>query len=241
MSVDSKKFVIFDTFGTVVNWHGSVVEEGRALGKKYGVEIDWPKFVNEWRDDGYIKAIFETAKGIRPWEPVDQIHRKKLEELLAAYNFTSLSAEDMVYFNLVWHRLKPWPDAVAGLTELKQNYAIGPFSNGDFRLILDMAKNAGLPWDFIATADLFKKFKPDPQIYLDAAKLLDARPSEIVMVAAHLFDLDGAKTAGFTTVFVPRPLEYGHNSDHVEPEGVHAPDYIVNSFTEIPALLANIV
>lgn len=240
MSERKIRFVIFDTFGTVVDWHGSVVAEGRRLGEKYGINIDWPKFVNTWRDDGYIKAIFETAKGLRPYELVDKIHLKKLEELLVQYGFTNISEADKQHFNLVWHRLNPWADAVSGLTELKKDFSIGPFSNGDFRLILDMAKSAGLPWDFVATADLFKKFKPDPEIYKDVAKLLNAHPSEIVMVAAHLFDLDGAKMAGFTTIFVPRPLEYGKNSDHVEPTGIHAPDYTINAFTELPELIKNL-
>ena len=240
MSEGKIKFVIFDTFGTVVDWHGSVVAEGKAWGKKYGVEVDWPKFVNVWRDDGYIKAILETAKGLRPWELVDSIHAKKLDELLVQFGLAAMNAEDRAEFNLSWHRLKPWPDVVSGLTELKRHFAIGPFTNGDFRLILDMAKNSGLPWDFLATADLFKKFKPNPEIYRDVAKLLNADPPEIAMVSAHLFDLDGAKAAGFSTIFIPRPLEYGITHDHIETPNVCGPDYTVQSFEELTALLRGI-
>lgn len=213
------KYVIFDTFGTVADWHSSVIEEGKKLGSKYGFEINWHEFANRWRDEGYLHAIFEIAAGRRPWEAVDQIHMKKLLSLAEEYNWPKIEEEDLNEFNLIWHRLKPWEDAVDGLTKLKQQYRIGPFSNGDFGLILDMAKHALLPWDFITTADIFKKFKPDPEIYKEEIQLLGVQPEEVLMVAAHRFDLDGAKSAGCWTAFVPRPLEYGPESDHTEPEG----------------------
>ncbi len=237
MDTSKVRYVIFDTFGTVVDWHSTVYEEGLRLSEKYGFEADWHEFANRWRDEGYLTPIFEIAHGKRQWEPVDSLHMRKLRALMLEYGFPSVSEEDIGHFNLVWHRLKPWPDAVEGLARLKHKYCVGPFTNGDFRLILDMAKNAGLPWDFITTADIFKKFKPNPEIYRDEIKLLGAVAEEVVMVAAHQFDLDGAKTAGCTTVFVPRPKEYGPVSNHIEPEGKLPYDIQASDFLELANIL----
>ena len=164
MDVSNVRIVIFDTFGTVVNWHESVVQEGEALGRAKGVSIDWHEFANVWREEGYIKVMYEVAQGLRPWEPVDVLHRRKLDELLDVYGL-KLTEEETDHFNRLWHRLLPWPDVQEGLRRLKTKYSIGPFSNGDFRLLLNMAKGSGLPWDFILAGQQFQKFKPDPTIY----------------------------------------------------------------------------
>ncbi len=233
MELSKIKVVVFDTFGTVVDWHGAVVEEGEALGRKYGFSIDWHKFANIWREEGYIKAMNETAAGLRPYEKVDVIHWKKLTEMVEEYGITQISKADLEEFNRVWHRMKAWPDSVAGLTRLKQKYAIGPFSNGDFRLLLNMAKYLGLPWDIIVNAELFSKFKPDPTIYVDMVRLLGGNPEEILMVAAHPYDLDGAKVAGCSTIFVPRPMEYGPDNDHIEPAARFSQDLVVADFRKL--------
>jgi len=233
MDLSKLKLIIFDTFGTVVDWHGSIVDEGTCLGEKYGFSIDWHTFVNTWREDGYVKVMHDIANGLRPWEFVDVLHKRKLIKLTEEYGITRISAEDLNNFNLVWHRLKPWPDSLTGLARLKTKYMIGPFSNGDFRLLLNMAKNASLPWDFIIAAEIFKKFKPDPTIYEDAVRLLSAKPEEVLMVAAHPFDLDGAKTIGCSTIFVPRPLEHGPVDTHTEPAPRFEQDMVVKDFAAL--------
>jgi len=233
MDVSKIKVIIYDTFGTVVDWHGTIVDEGIRLGKKYGFSIDWNTFANVWREEGYIKVMHETAMGLRPWERVDVLHKRKLLEMIEEYGLTRISKEDIEAFNLVWHRCKPWPDSVAGLTRLKQKYAIGPFSNGDFRLLLNMAKHAGLPWDFIITTEIFEKFKPDPTVYVDAVNLLGGNPQEVLMVAAHPYDLDGAKEIGCSTIFVPRPSEYGPEKGHTEPDPRHDQDMVVADFNRL--------
>jgi 2-haloacid dehalogenase len=213
MDFSRVKYVIFDTFGTVVDWRGTIIEEGQALGKKYGFDIDWNEFALIWHID-YRKTCREVAAGKRNWEPhfVDKVHIRKLKELMKTFKFPAISDGDIENFNLVFHRLRPWPDTIEGLTRLKKKFGIGSFSNGDFSLILNMAKYSGIPWDFIATTDLFKKFKPDPSVYVDVVNLLGVDPSQIVFAAAHQPDLDGGKLAGCITVYVSRLQMWGDNS-----------------------------
>jgi 2-haloacid dehalogenase len=144
------KALLFDTFGTVTDWHSTVVDEGKKISEKYGISVDWHSFANRWRDEGYMKAIFEFAKGTREWEPVDSIHYTKLISMIKELGFEDvIAAEDLESFNLLWHRLYVWEDVNEGLLKLKQRYSIAPFSNGDFALIANISRNAKLPWDYI--------------------------------------------------------------------------------------------
>lgn len=227
------KVLIFDTFGTVVDWHSTIVEEGTALGSKYNINMDWHSFANKWRF-GYFEATREIAKGNKEWKKIDLVFRDILDELLVEYDISDvIPQEEIEHFATVWHRLKVWPDTLEGLKRLKEKYLIGPFSNGDFKLILDMAKYADLGWDFITTADMFKKFKPDPSIYKDVVQFLDVKPEEVMMVAAHPFDLDGAVEAGCRTAYVTRELEFGESSDYVEPKGKYENDIMATDFVSL--------
>lgn len=203
------KALCFDVFGTVTDWHSSVVREGEALSARHGIEVPWAEFVNKWRIDGYIATLLKIAAGEMECIPTEQMHRSKLEELLTEYGLDGLSDEEVNHFNLAWNRIEAWPDAVEGLSMMKDNFLIMPFSNGDYRCMLDIAKHNGLPWDGIISADFFKKVKPDLSIYADAADMLCMEPAEIMMVACHTQDLDAAYKNGFRTAYVNRPLEYG--------------------------------
>jgi 2-haloacid dehalogenase len=231
------QYVIFDTFGTVTDWRSCVVEEVKLIGKKYGFDIDWELFVSAWRGEGYIKVTQAIARGELPWEGVDDMHMKKLLELAQTYQLPNISKEDLHSLNQVWHRLRPWPDAVEGLTRLKKKFRIGPFSNGDFKLLLDMAKNAGLPWDFITSADIFKRYKPDPLIYSEEVRFLGVRPDEVVFVSAHPTDRAGAKVAGCITALVPRPLEYGDGPRYLNPVGKQPKDIEARDFLQLAQIL----
>jgi 2-haloacid dehalogenase len=237
MNTSEVKALCFDVFGTVTDWHGSVMAEGEAITARTGIDVPWGEFVNKWRIDGYIASLIKIARGEMAYIPTADIHRNKLLELLAEYGLAGLSTAEIEDFNLAWNRIKAWDDAVEGLTLLKQNFMIMPFSNGDYRSMLDIARHNGLPWDGIISADFFKKVKPEPTIYTDAAEMLCMDPSEIMMVACHAPDLDGARNAGFKTAYVNRPLEYGPG---VAPEQKPEPyDYDVDSFIELAEMLKN--
>jgi 2-haloacid dehalogenase len=202
------KALACDVFGTVVDWRGSIIREGAEWAARKGLRVDWAKFADRWRA-GYSPAMDKVRKGTLPWTKLDALHRMILDELLGEFQITGLSEEEKESWNQVWHRLTPWPDSVPGLTRLKQKYVLATLSNGNVSLLVDMAKNAGLPWDAIPSAELFRHYKPDREIYLGAADLLGCRPSEVMMVAAHVGDLNAARACGLRTAFVLRPNEYG--------------------------------
>lgn len=205
----STRALLFDVFGTVVDWRGTIIGEGEVLSETLGLHVDWASFADEWRRDGYLAGINRIRSGEWPWMRVDTIHRLKLDELLRKHGLTDLSEAQVDHLNRVWHRLWPWPDSVAGLSRLRKRYIVAPLSNGDFSMLTNMAKAAGLPWDCVIAAELTHHYKVDTDVYLGAAALLDLRPHEVMMVAAHGGDLLAARATGMRTGLVHRLLEYG--------------------------------
>ena len=198
----------FDVFGTVVDWRTSIIREAQILGMEKGFDRDWPAFADAWRR-GYGPAMNRVRTGELPWLNIDQLHRLILDDLLVEYNFPAMSEAEIDDLNRVWHRLIPWPDTVRGLWRLKANFTLATLSNGNVALLTNMAKNAGLPWDAVLSAELSGHYKPDPEVYIKAADLLGLPHEKVMMVAAHRGDLRAAQALGFKTAFVPRPLEYG--------------------------------
>ncbi|MDE2971396.1 MAG: haloacid dehalogenase type II [Acidobacteriota bacterium] len=197
----------FDVFGTVVDWRSTVIREGEALGRAKGLQVDWAAFAEAWRD-GYHPAMDRVRKGELPWTNIDDLNRMNLDRLLERFRVEGLSESEKQDFNRVWHRLDPWPDSVAGLRRLKAKFTLTTLSNGNVGLLVNMAKHAGLPWDLVLSSELIGHYKPDREVYLKAAELLGLRPGEVMMVAAHKYDLRAAAEAGFRTGFVPRPEEW---------------------------------
>ncbi|MCH2578280.1 MAG: haloacid dehalogenase type II [Pseudomonadales bacterium] len=205
---NSVKALTFDVFGTVVDWRSSIIREGQLLSARKGFEIDWGEFADNWRA-GYGPAMNKVRNGELPWTKIDDLHRMILDELVIEHGLVGLSEGELDDFNRAWHRLSPWPDTVAGLNRLKTKYVIATLSNGNVALLTNMAKNAGLPWDAVLSAELAKHYKPDPEAYLTAADLLGLSPEQVMMVAAHPGDLRAAARTGLRTAYVVRPLEQG--------------------------------
>jgi 2-haloacid dehalogenase len=197
----------FDVFGTVVDWRSSVIAELEAFGREHQVSADWPAFADAWRG-GYAPSMDRVRRGELPWTRIDDLHRMTLVDLLAAEGI-SVGDEVVDDLNRAWHRLDPWPDAVAGLTRLRERFVITTLSNGNVSLLTNMAKRAGLPWDCVISAELFRHYKPDREAYLGCADLLGVAPQELMLVAAHPGDLRAARDAGLGTGFVFRPHEHG--------------------------------
>jgi 2-haloacid dehalogenase len=200
--------IVFDTFGSVVDWRSSLIADLTAYGSSRGVAADWTALTDAWRAS-YHPSMDRVRKGEMPWTKLDALHRASLNQLIADFRIEGFSEADLVHVNLGWHRLHAWPDSVPGLTRLKSRFIIGPLSNGNVSLLLNMAKFAGIPWDMIFGSDLFGHFKPDPETYLGVARMLDLRPDQVMMAAAHNGDLGAARRCGLLTAFWPRPGEYG--------------------------------
>jgi 2-haloacid dehalogenase len=197
----------FDVFGTVVDWRSSIIGELEQFGRAHGAQQDWAAFADSWRA-GYAPAMDRVRRGDLAWTRIDDLHRMILVELLDGAGITA-AEEDIDHLNRAWHRLDPWPDTVAGLTRLKRRFVITTLSNGNVSLLTNMAKRAGLPWDCVISAELFRHYKPDREAYLGCADLLDVAPDDLMLVAAHPSDLRAARDAGLKTAYVTRPLERG--------------------------------
>ena len=214
---DTVQALIFDTYGTVVDWRTTVLEALRALGRSRGLAIDWEAFLALWE----TRAILDRVNtGELPWMTMENVHRLALETPLAHYGVTGLTDDEIDRLVLARWRLHPWPDSVPGLTRLKQRYVISPLSNASFIGMVKLAKFAGLPWDCIITAENARRYKPHPEAYRTAVSLLGLRPEQVMLVAAHNYDLRAAQSHGLGTAFVPRPTEYGpKQTTDLAPEG----------------------
>jgi 2-haloacid dehalogenase len=230
------KALVFDTFGTVVDWRGSIIREGEQWGREDNLKIDWGQFADRWRA-GYVPSMDKVRNGVLPWTKLDALNRMILDDLLKEFHITGLTEEQKEYWNNVWHRLYPWPDAVEGLTRVKKNYIIATLSNGNVSLLVEMAKFAALPWDTVFGSDLFHHFKPDREVYLGAVDLLSLQPSEVMMVAAHPPDLTAAASCGLRTGLVPRPLEYGPVSPAPQPPAAGF-DIVAKDFIDLASRLS---
>jgi 2-haloacid dehalogenase len=227
---DGMKALIFDVFGTVVDWRSTIIREGVELGRTKDLSVDWAAFADAWRSR-YVPSMNRVRRGEIPWTNLDDLHRTSLEELLREFGVEGLTEEEKDHLNRVWHRLEPWPDAVEGLTRMKSRYVIAPLSNGNVALLVNMAKRAGLPWDLILSAELVRHYKPDPETYLLAPELLSLRPEQVMMVAAHPDDLRAAQNCGLKTAYVPRPLEFGPGSEADPPNASF--DLVARDFIEL--------
>jgi 2-haloacid dehalogenase len=200
--------IVFDTFGTIVDWRGSLIDSLKNFGRKHGLEAPWEILADKWRAT-YWPNLDRVRRGELRWTILDQLHYAALVELLPGFGIDSLPETHLRFMTNFWHRLSPWPDAVEGLGRLRETYTIGPLSNGNLSLLVDLSKFAGLPWDVVFGADMFRHYKPDPETYLGACAFLGLGPEQVMMAAAHNYDLRAARALGLRTAFIPRPTEHG--------------------------------
>ena len=230
---NSIRVIMFDVFGTVVDWRSSIAKEIRQLPELTG--INGEDFADTWRAK-YQPAMERIRSGGRNWTKLDDLHYENLMELLDEFGIENLSDSAKLHLNHAWHRLEPWPDAVEGLTRLKSEFTITTLSNGNVSLLLNMAKRANLPWDMILGAEVVKHYKPQPESYLKSAALIDVDPAHCMLTAAHNSDLVAAANCGFRTAFVARPTEYGPNQKtDLEPTAQY--DFVASDFIDLAVQL----
>lgn len=230
------KAILFDVFGTVVDWRGSIISEVSAVGDSLGISGDWGRFADCWRD-GYYSGTQDVVNGKREWVSADALHLERLEILKPEFGLDDLIEEETIQLNKAWHRLDPWRDSVEGLTRLKQKFIIGSLSNGNIGLLVNMAKYAGLPWDIVLSGENFRSYKPDASVYLGAVETLGLKPHEVMIAAAHLTDLQNAKKNGLSTAFIPRPEEFGDGDYEPDLEADESVDVTASSFNELARIL----
>jgi 2-haloacid dehalogenase len=204
------KALLFDVFGTVVDWRSGVARDVAPFLSRHNIAVEATEFADAWRRE-YSPAMEEIRSGRRPFVRLDVLHKENLVKVLRSFGIDvdSVNADELDELNLAWHRLDPWPDSVEGLLRLKRQFIIAPLSNGNIRLMVDMAKRAALPWDAILGAEVVRAYKPSPQVYADTTEILGLSPAQVCMVAAHNGDLAAARQCGLKTAFVLRPVEHG--------------------------------
>jgi len=228
------KALLFDVFGTVVDWRRSIAREIDAMAAERGWSIDGNSFAVAWRKR-YQPSMERIRSGGRTYVKLDTLHRENLEEVLEEFAITDLDEDDKQHLNRVWHRLAPWPDAVGGLNRMKSRHILATCSNGNIALMVNMAKYNGLPWDMVLGAEITQAYKPMRECYLGSAAALDLDPAECCMVAAHNEDLAAAQSFGLMTAYVERPLEYSDDGGPYPATGNW--DYVAKDFIDLAARL----
>lgn len=233
--VSGVRALTFDVFGTTVDWCSGIAKESKGVIGAHGHVLDWVAFANRWRSE-YQPAMEEVRSGRRGYVPMDQLHREMLDVALAEFGIADLNAEEKDWLARGWRRLPPWPDTVPGMLALKRRHTLVALSNGNIALVAEMAKRGGIPWDVILGADIAQTYKPMDAMYDSAPRLLMLTPSEVMMVACHVWDLDHARARGFRTAFVARPDEYGVGATFDAPAaGTY--DVQVESFEELAEVM----
>lgn len=223
--------LVFDVFGTVVDWRGSLIRWVEGFGAERALTADWAGLVDAWR--GLYQPSLEPIRtGQRPFVTLDVLLRESLDRLLPDFDLDALGEDDRRLAARAWRWLDPWPDSIDGLSRLRRKAIVATLSNGGVGLLVDMARFGGLPWDAVLSADLFRTYKPDPAVYLGAAELLGRTPESVMMVAAHTFDLVAARKCGLQTAFIDRPFEYGKRRID-DPDRKEAWDCSVSSLEEL--------
>jgi len=202
------KALLFDIFGTVVDWRNSIIDDLGPWFAEQGVTKDWEMFAQDWRAL-YQPAMETIRSGNRGYVKLDTLHRENLEQLIAKYELNFLSQDNRDHINRVWHRLNPWPDVLAGFDQLRKQFLLAPLSNGNVELMVNLARHAGFNWDTVLGSEVTRSYKPDPVTYLKSMEMLGLAPNDCMMVAAHNYDLSRARSLGMQTAFVARPTEYG--------------------------------
>jgi 2-haloacid dehalogenase len=228
------KAVLFDTFGTLVDWRGGVSVALARLGEEHGVTADWLALTDAWRG-AYRPSLDAVRSGARPWCILDDLHRDSILALLPQFGAAALAA-DVEALVAIWHRLPPWPDSAAGLRRIRQKFITAPLSNGHVALLVGLSKAAGFEWDMVCGADLFRHYKPDAETYLGACGLLGLTPAEVILAAAHNEDLAAAEHCGLKTAFISRPLEFGAPDGRAKP--ARDWDFVADSVEELATKLA---
>ena len=218
-ATSSVKAIVFDTFGTLVDWRTSLIAQLTGFGQERGLQADWMALADAWRSS-YEPSLDKVRRGTIPWTVLDELHRSSLISLLDDFGLSALTDRDLDFLVKGWHRLDPWPDVVPGLQRLRQRYIIGPLSNGNLSLMVNLARFARLPWDVVFGADIFRHYKPDSETYLGVCDFLRLEPGQVMLGAAHNYDLRAADALGLKTAFIPRPTESGPNqATNLRPEG----------------------
>jgi 2-haloacid dehalogenase len=225
---------LFDLQGTCVDFRTSVIDTCRLVDAGRHPDADWGGLLTEWRRHyaetiGYGRQAGRQAGGAAPWRSARAVYRDGLEPLLPSYGLTDYGTDDIDALALAWEeQRRPWPDVADGLKRLAARHTLAVLTNVDVAAMTRTVKAAGLRFDLLLSVQMFAAFKPDPRAYLGAAEWLALPPDQLMLVACHVYDVQGAHEQGFQTAFIPRPDERGsgHGAEPAPSYGLVARDFI---------------
>lgn len=226
--MDGIKVLAFDTGGTILDWHSGIVRVLAGTGARRGVERDWHRLANDYRR----RSLKRMLGAVEPNFNIDDVHHEMLDDILAGSGITAFSSEDRRAIVARWHELDAWPDFAPALARLRQRYVCVSFTILTLSLVIDVSRRNGIDWDAVIPCEMLGFYKPRPEAYQRAAKLLGIPPGQMLMVACHNFDLDAARGEGYRTAFVRRPDEWGP-AGPPDPVPNAATDIVVAGFTEL--------
>jgi 2-haloacid dehalogenase len=200
--------LLFDTFGTLVDWRTGLITQLEQWGAAHNLTADWNGLALAWRRD-HVPALAEVRTGQRKWANHDALQAETMSKLASQFGLPTLSGDTLDHLAKMWHALPGWPDTAEGMALLRKKYLVAPLSNGTVALLMSLARTAGITFDAVFGSDVFHQYKPDPKTYLGAVGLLGCAPGEVMFVASHPSDLESAASCGLKTCYVSRPLEYG--------------------------------
>src|SRR5262245_62335558 len=224
------KALLFDVFGTLVDWRTSIARESEMILKPLGVSVDWLAFADAWRGE-YQGAMDQVRDGHIPFCKLDVLHRRNLEIILPRFKIAGIPDNVLQFLNLAWHRLDAWPDVASGMTRLKRRFLLAPCSNGNISLMVALARRNGIPWDAILGSEIAGDYKPKPRVYLAYCEAFDLRAGELMVVAAHSNDLKHAAACGLRTAHISRMSEHGPGKG--EPAPKVSVDYAASSLEDL--------
>jgi 2-haloacid dehalogenase len=223
------KALVFDVFGTVVDWRTGVAREAEAILKPLGYQLDWLAFADTWRN-GYQPAMDEVRTGKIPFAKLDVLHRHMLESIRGKFGLQKLEEPVLAELTLAWHKLDAWKDVGPGFARLRRRYMMAPCSNANIAMMVDIARRNDIRWDAILGSEIAGGYKPQPRVYLGTAEALNLKPEQVMMVAAHSGDLASAAKNGLRTGHVGRPGEGGPGTGESAPKGNF--DVVAKNFEE---------
>jgi 2-haloacid dehalogenase len=212
------KALVFDTFGTVVDWRNGVAREAERILKPMGYQLDWLEFAEAWRKE-YGPSMEEVRSGRRPFVKLDILHRENLDRLIPRFKLDKVEASVRDELNLAWHKLDAWPDVGPGFARLHKRFLMAPCSNGNIALMANVARRNNIPWDAILGSEIAQGYKPQPKVYLMTCEAFNLKPEQVMMCAAHSGDLSSAQKLGLRTGHIGRPGEGGPGTGETEPKG----------------------
>ncbi len=227
MTPPTSRALIFDVFGTLVDWRTGIA---RAVRAALGPGIDAEGFADAWRAE-YDPAMATVRAGGRRYVALEVLHRENLARILPRFG-QQLDDAAAARLTDAWERLPPWAEVPAALSRLRATHLIAPCSNGSIALMVRLARHAGLPWDCILGAEIARDYKPNPAVYRAACAALRLPPAAVTMVAAHNADLAAARACGLRTAFFPRPTEHGPGqASDLVPDGPW--DYVARDLADL--------